>query len=125
MKRTYITAQGKQISMDSIRLANEEVIAVGNQKVNARGDSLGPGGVPQKTKQQAVNQYYNLHTPTAGAQTGPSKAAAKPAPVEPPVPSADPLIDEQDAVELPPKSQAPKMRGNLADEVAKSTRNKK
>ena len=63
MKRIYTTANGKNMSMDSLRLANEDTIAVGNMKVNARGDQLGPGGVPIATRQQAVNQYYNLHTP--------------------------------------------------------------
>lgn len=123
MKRTYITAQGKQVSMDSIRLSNEEVIAVGNQKVNARGDALGPGGVPQQTRQQTVNQYYNLHTPVAGIDNGP--VADNVAPPQPPAPvvepSADPLIDEQDAMEV----QKPQMRGSLADAVAKSTRTRK
>jgi hypothetical protein len=125
MKRTYTTANGKQVSIDSIRLTNEDVIAVGNMKVNARGDQLGPGGVPEKSKQQAVNEYYNLHTPVAGAMRPGSgviedKPAAKPMSVTPPAPVADPLIEEQDQVEVV-KPAEPKMRGSLADAVAKST----
>jgi hypothetical protein len=126
MKRTYTTANGKQVSIDSIRLSNEDVIAVGNMKVNARGDQLGPGGVPEKTKQQAVNEYYNLHTPVAGAMRPGSgviedkPAAAKPMSVAQPAPVADPLIEEQDKVEVVKPTET-KMRGSLADAVAKST----
>ncbi len=120
MSRVYTTAQGKQISMESLRLANEETIAVGNMKVNARGDQLGPGGVPEKSRQANVNEYYNLHTPVAGAvetpraKTGVTEEIAQPdVPVEP---SADPLIDEQDQFEV---EQQSRMRGSLADAVAK------
>jgi hypothetical protein len=71
-KRMYTTAQGKEVSIESIRLENEDVIAVGNMKINARGDSLGPGGVVEATRQEMVNEYYNLHTPTVGAETQPA-----------------------------------------------------
>lgn len=126
MKRMYTTAQGKQVSIDSLRLSNEETIAVGNMKVNARGDQLGPGGVPEKTRQAQVNEYYNLHTPVAGAggpNNGVVQRRAAPQPreqVEAPElpPSADPLIDEQDAMSVP-EVPAPRMRGSLADAVAK------
>lgn len=66
-KPTYRTAQGKSISMDQVRLQNEHVIAVGNMKVNARGDVLGAGGVPVTTRQQGVAEYYSIHSPMAGA----------------------------------------------------------
>lgn len=64
MKKNYRTAQGKQIDMDKLRLANETTIAVGNLKVNARGDHLGPGGEIVKTRNQVMNEYYKLNTPT-------------------------------------------------------------
>jgi hypothetical protein len=124
MKKVYTTAQGKQISIDNVRLTNEDVIAVGNMKVNARGDQLGPGGVPEGSRQQAVNQYYNLHTPVVGAPVAmvPGSGVIESRPVATPTPpapvaSADPLIDEQDTATIEP----PKMRGSLADSVAKKT----
>lgn len=122
MKKTYTTAQGKQVSIDTIRLSNESVIAVGNQKVNAKGETLGPGGVPMATRQQTVNQYYNLHTPTAGM---PQQGVVADALTPDPNPSADPLIDEQDSIEVVPEPVKPPMRGSLADAVAKTTRVKK
>lgn len=122
MKNQYTTAQGKRVSMDSVRLANEDVIAVGNMKVNARGDQLGPGGVPVKNRQQSVNEYYNLHTPVAGARPKAGPQVRQPAdpsdtiPAPPAPPALDPLIDEQDEVEI----TQPEMRGRLAGAVAKA-----
>jgi hypothetical protein len=40
MSKTYKTAQGKLIDMQALRLQNEQVRAVGNMGVNARGDRL-------------------------------------------------------------------------------------
>jgi hypothetical protein len=116
MKKTYTTAQGKAVSIDSIRLSNEDVIAVGNMKVNAKGEALGPGGVPEETRRKMVNDYYNLHTPVVVAQQPaqePQQSVSEPLPL-----SADPLIDEQDSVEV--VKEEPKMRGSLADAVAKT-----
>lgn len=64
-KKVYRTAQGKVIDFDAILLQNEETIAIGNQKVNARGDELGPGGKIVKTRAQVMEEYYKLNTPTA------------------------------------------------------------
>ena len=36
--------QGKEIDMTKLVMQNEMTVAVGNVKVNARGDELGPGG---------------------------------------------------------------------------------
>lgn len=60
MKRTYKTAQGQSIDLDALRLANEDAIAVGNMHVNARGDQLGPGGVVIKTRNQTMDEYYQI-----------------------------------------------------------------
>ncbi len=60
MKRIYTTAMGKQIDMDSLRIANEKTIAVGNMKVNARGDEIARGGNVQSTRNQALEEHYRL-----------------------------------------------------------------
>ena len=65
MTKHYRTAMGKQIDIDGLRLVNEHVIAVGNMKVNARGDELGPGGRIVRTKDQIMKEYYALNTPVA------------------------------------------------------------
>jgi len=43
-RRIYRTANGKQVDLDLLISRNELTPAVGNAKVNARGDELGPGG---------------------------------------------------------------------------------
>ena len=54
MAANHRTARGTMIDIDRIRLANEQTIAVGNMKVNARGDQLGAGGKIIKTRQQIM-----------------------------------------------------------------------
>lgn len=65
MARIIKTAQGKRVDVDTILSKNEKVIAIGNRKVNGRGDLLGPGGKIVKTKDQIMKDYYALNTPTA------------------------------------------------------------
>lgn len=60
MKKSYKTAQGQLVDIDALRLANEEAIAVGNMRVNARGDELGPGGVVAKGRNQVMDEYYQI-----------------------------------------------------------------
>ena len=62
MVKKYKSANGKIVDMDGIRLKNEEIIAVGNMRTNARGDELGPGGRVVKTRNERMNENYKLHT---------------------------------------------------------------
>lgn len=57
-KKTYKTMQGKPIDMDLLRKRNELTPAVGNAKVNARGDELGPGGKIVKKREEVLADYY-------------------------------------------------------------------
>lgn len=63
--KIYRSANGRPIDFESIRLQNEDVIAVGNMRVNARGDEIGRGGKIVRTREQIMKEYYALHTPTA------------------------------------------------------------
>lgn len=58
MGKIYTSMQGKQIDMEKLNLRNELTPAVGNMKVNARGDELGPGGKVIRTKEQILQDYY-------------------------------------------------------------------
>jgi hypothetical protein len=129
---THRSANGKMIAMETLRLENEKTIAVGNMKVNARGDTLGPGGRPLATKQETVNEYYNLHTPTVGGAVTNTPAVLREQQFD--APSADPLIEEQDNFDvdatpaLEPQKHVPHnvsapagqkpVRGSLAASVA-------
>jgi hypothetical protein len=46
--------QGKEIDMGKLINQNETTIAVGNMRVNARGDRIGPGGKIIQTREQVL-----------------------------------------------------------------------
>jgi len=58
-KDVYKSANGKLVDMGAIRLKNEEVRAVGNMKVNARGDLVDDKNQVIVSKPEQVNQNYN------------------------------------------------------------------
>lgn len=58
MANQFRTASGQVIDMEALRLKNEHVIAVGNMRVNARGDELGAGGLVVKDRNQRVDEHY-------------------------------------------------------------------
>lgn len=43
-RQVYRSMQGKEVDMHKIVMQNEMTVAVGNVRVNARGDELGAGG---------------------------------------------------------------------------------
>jgi hypothetical protein len=56
--KTHKTAMGKTVDMASLRLQNENVRAVGNMKVNARGDLIDDMNRVISKKTDQVNQQY-------------------------------------------------------------------
>lgn len=60
--KTYKTAQGKTVDMGRLVLQNEQVRAVGNMKVNARGDVVDDMNRPISSKTQQVNRQYQNQT---------------------------------------------------------------
>lgn len=102
MSKMYRTAMGKAIDMDRLRLSNEETIAVGNMKVNARGDELGFGGEVVKSRNEVMRDYYKLNTPTVevGVESQPGN---------------------ETALHARP-TQTTNLRGSLADSIARQTR---
>lgn len=52
------TAKGKVVDMDMLRQRNELTPAVGNVRVNARGDEIGPGGKIIRTREEIIKEYY-------------------------------------------------------------------
>ena len=85
MGRTYRTMQGRTIDMDKLRSQNELTPAVGNMKVNARGDEIGPGGKILRTREQIMSKYYeNNPNATPDTDTPDVQAQPKQATVNPP-----------------------------------------
>jgi hypothetical protein len=58
VRKQYRTMQGRIIDMDKLRSSNELQPAIGNMKVNARGDEIGTGGKILRTREQIMAQYY-------------------------------------------------------------------
>jgi hypothetical protein len=67
-KKQHRSMRGKVVDMDLLRKRNELTPAVGNARVNARGDELGPGGQIIKKREDIVQAHY--------AQAGSAKEAS-------------------------------------------------
>ena len=74
------TNQGQMIDMDALALKNEKEIALGNMKVNARGDRLGKGGKVVAERDQVARAYYQ-NNPKAVVQSVSIKDAVDDKPV--------------------------------------------
>jgi hypothetical protein len=57
-KIVHRSMQGREIDIDKLRQRNEATLAVGNVKMNARGDELGAGGKIVKKREDASEEYY-------------------------------------------------------------------
>jgi hypothetical protein len=57
-RKVHRSMQGKEIDIDKLRIRNEATLAVGNAKMNARGDELGPGGRIIRKREEASTEYH-------------------------------------------------------------------
>ena len=111
MGNKFKTAGGKTIDIDNLRLMNEKTIAVGNMKVNARGDQLGKGGeIITPRSQVMARQYPKMQSPIATEEVSQLNIAN----IAPDGESFDPPEEVIQPLE-------PKLRGSLADSIAKQT----
>jgi len=115
-KRVYTTANGKRINIDAIVSQNEESIAVGNMRVNARGDELGPGGRIERTREKVMADYYKLNTPVATDLKPMPRETSRPDLVDDWV---EPVVEPQKESQEPEPASKP-LRGSLANSVAKT-----
>ena len=119
-KRVYKTANGRVINIDAIMAQNEESIAVGNMKVNARGDELGPGGKIERTREKVMAEYYKLNTPVASDYVPMPREAPKRDLIDDWVEPAE-MVQEIEQPVVPEAAPETKpLRGSLASSVAKT-----
>jgi hypothetical protein len=57
-KDIYKSSRGKSVDMGALRLKNEKERAVGNMKVNARGDAVDDKNIPVQSRPQQVHKQY-------------------------------------------------------------------
>jgi len=74
------TNQGQMVDMEALALKNEKEIALGNMKVNARGDKIGKGGKVIAERDQVARAYYE-NNPKAVVQSVSIKDAVDDKPV--------------------------------------------
>lgn len=90
-KKIYRTAQGKSVDLGKLMLQNENVRAVGNMNVNARGDLIDGYNRPIDRRTQQVQKQYDRQVTNVRD--------------EPVASSAAPGVDEP--VSATPKATAP------------------
>ena len=80
----YRTMQGKEIDMDKLMRQNELVPAIGNMKINARGDEIGTGGKIVRKREEVVAAYYekNPNARSTGPQPTQPTPVVQPEPVK-------------------------------------------
>ena len=76
-KKIYRTAQGRVVDFGALQAQNEQVRAVGNMQVNARGDKLDADGNIISTRAQQVNRNLNRTTNAAPGPIPTSTQAQK------------------------------------------------
>ena len=57
-RKIHRSMQGKEVDIDKMRIRNETTLAVGNARMNARGDELGPGGKIIKKREESSTEYH-------------------------------------------------------------------
>lgn len=72
-KNVYRTAQGQVLDMGALLLKNENVRAVGNMKVNARGDKINERGQVIDSKRKQISRTLE-RTTKGGTVTMPSQS---------------------------------------------------
>lgn len=98
MGNMHRSMQGKVIDMEKLMNQNELMPAIGNVRVNARGDELGPGGKIIRKREDVMAEYYDKT---------PSPKYEAPRPVEPKAAAVPkPVVDTSN----------PARKGKTADE---------
>jgi hypothetical protein len=70
-KREYTSMRGKKIDLELLKKINELTPAIGNAKVNARGDELGPGGRIIRKREDIIKEYYRSSPNQVVQETNP------------------------------------------------------
>ena len=81
-RKVYRTAQGKTVDLGALQLKNENVRAVGNMNVNARGDILDANNRPIARRNDQVSRQYQRQISNVTDDTVLSQAPVRPAKTE-------------------------------------------
>jgi hypothetical protein len=113
-RKVYRTAQGKMVDLGALQLRNENVRAVGNMKVNARGDVIDSGNRSIDSRnRQVARQYQRQTTNVTDTPVRANQTAAQPVPKAP-----EDFDDNFIKPESPPAAAAP--AAGLAAAIARA-----
>jgi ribosomal protein L29 len=126
--KIYKSARGKQIDVGSLRLQNENVRAVGNMGVNARGDRIDSQGNVIDSKgqqlQRRIQRQTNVAEGPSHTSTRAQQAAAANTVVEqqvvhipgamPKAPDADPVVAAAPAQSVEPADESTGLAAAIA-----------
>tara|TARA_Y200000002_G_scaffold26515_1_gene19953 strand:+ start:7250 stop:7654 length:405 start_codon:yes stop_codon:yes gene_type:complete len=101
-RKQYRTMNGKSVDMDLLRQRNELTPAVGNVRVNARGDELGPGGKIIKKREEVLRDYYEDNVDTTEFETPTANPVTEPV--------VEPELQEKVEIEEPKKTSSTKAK---------------
>jgi len=117
-KKVYRTAQGKTVDLGALQLQNENVRAVGNMNVNARGDIIDGRNRSIESRNRQVSRQYNRQvTNVNDDQVIESRRKSRPAQQTAPVSVPEPASVSQQA---PTESAAEESTGGLAAAIARA-----
>jgi hypothetical protein len=77
-RQVYRSARGREVDMSKLINQNELTIAVGNAKVNARGDKIGPNGQIIQRREDILKETNTPITPDRSAKNAPASAPVTP-----------------------------------------------
>jgi len=116
--KKYRSAMGKTVDIGALMLQNENVRAVGNMSVNARGDTLDSNNAVIDRKAQQIKRQNKKTNVTGSAATVPIRETIQPDQLADPLDSFNDL-PEEDEVDNEPKNVA-SPQGGLAAAIAKA-----
>jgi hypothetical protein len=100
MTKVHKSALGKSIDMAALRSKNEQVRAVGNMAVNARGDVIDANGRVINDNNKRVNEHYMKSVRPKTVLVNRPAERSTPAPDVTPVPAVTPVITPEPVNEL-------------------------
>jgi len=114
-KKVYRTAQGKMVDLGALQLRNENIRAVGNMKVNARGDLIDSANRTIDSRNRQVSRQYGRQTSNVSDE--PVRSSQKSFVPEAPRPPED---FQDDFVRQPSAASEPAPAVGLAAAIARA-----
>ena len=118
-RKIYRTAQGKQVDLGALQLQNENVRAVGNMGVNARGDLIDGNNRAIQSKNVSVRKSYDRQITNVQDQPVTKQPEPDSQPRKPRIAKPEKMQTQPDQSLVPDQNEIPATSG-LAEAIAKA-----